>query len=130
MQKQVSSGQQIVTDQILIGTDCNSITDAERAKHIENLKRKIRSSKIKAARSRHYYSVVSLLYILNRPKGRDTIYIIVFYILFTCLYQVYSVLLIEDIKHLWNIKSEHRIWECIRNLLLRFFILILIRQNS
>lgn len=89
----------------MIGTDCNSITDAERAKHIQNLKRKIRRSKIKTARNIHYYSVVSLIYIQNRPKVRDIIYIMVFYILLFTSFRP----LIEDIKYLQNIKSEHRV---------------------
>lgn len=37
LQEQVSPGKQVVTDQILVGSHCNSIAETEGAQHIENL---------------------------------------------------------------------------------------------
>lgn len=37
LQEQVSPGEQIVTDQILVGSHCDSIAETEGAQHIQNL---------------------------------------------------------------------------------------------
>lgn len=39
LQKQVSPGQQVVTNQILVGSDCDPIAETEGAQHIQNLQR-------------------------------------------------------------------------------------------
>lgn len=37
LQEQVSPGQQVVTNQILVGSDCDPIAETEGAQHIQNL---------------------------------------------------------------------------------------------
>lgn len=37
LQEQVSPGQQVVTDEILVGSHCDSIAEAEGTQHIQNL---------------------------------------------------------------------------------------------
>lgn len=39
LQEQVSPGQQVITNQILVGSDCDPIAETEGAQHIENLQR-------------------------------------------------------------------------------------------
>lgn len=40
LQQQISSGKQVVTDDVLIGSDCHSIADTKGAENIQNLQGK------------------------------------------------------------------------------------------
>lgn len=40
LEQQIPSGKEVVTDDVLIGSDCHSITDTKRAENIQNLQEK------------------------------------------------------------------------------------------
>lgn len=40
LEQQIPAGKQVVTDDVLIGSDCHSVTDTKRAENIQNLQRR------------------------------------------------------------------------------------------